>query len=160
MRNRAWGVIAALAVIACVGGAGVVVAGESEQGPGQTREAGELRTVEAHSVPAPRGAVETARVSSAARAKPKKKREPTLVYRETAPQTLAPGPVGFRVGFCPKRARAINGYYYLAGTATGFGLDNQGDSPVQGLREWAFYLDSSSGAAGVTFGLICLKNVK
>lgn len=155
MRKTAWGA-AAVASVAVIAGAGSVLAGESDQGPGQTAEPSEVRKVTAEQVSAPRAA----RATVVAARKAKKERKPELVYLETAPQTLAPGPTGFRIGNCPKRSSAINGYYYLAGTQAGFGLDNQGDSPIKGLRQWAFYLDSASGASGVTFGLVCLKNVK
>lgn len=157
MRKTAWGMVAALASIAVVAGAGSVLAGESDQGPGQTAEPGELRKVTAERVSAPRAARAVPTPIASRRAK---ERKPELVYLETQPQTLVPGPTGFRIGNCPKRSKAINGYYYLAGTQQGFGLDNQGDSPIKGLRQWAFYLDSTAGATGVTFGLICLKNVR
>lgn len=159
MKTRFWGVFAgvAAALVAVIAGAGGVLAGEESQGPGQTAAPGELRKVEAKRVAAPRaGASALGAVS-----KPPKPRKPQLVYLETAPQTLAPGPTGFRVGNCPRRAKAINGYYFVNGLQTGFGLDAQGDSPFKGLRQWAFYLDGgAAGAANVTFGLICLKNVK
>ena len=157
MRKTAWGAAAALASVAVVAGAGSVIAGESDPGPGQTAEPSELRKVTAERVSAPRMARAVA--PAALRADNDKPRQPKLIYKETAPQTLIPGPTGFRIGNCPKRSVAINGYYFLAGTQAAFGLDNQGDSPIQGLRQWAFYLDSTSGASGVTFGLICLKNV-
>jgi hypothetical protein len=159
MRKTAWGMVAALASVALVAGAGSVLAGESDEGPGQTAEPGEIRKVTAERVSAPRAARAVA-APIAERKAPPKQRKPELVYLETAPQTLVAGPTGFRIGNCPKRSNAINGYYYLAGTQSAFGLDNQGDSPIKGLRQWAFYLDSPAGVSGVTFGLVCLKNVK
>ena len=160
MKRRFFGAIAVIVgVFALVGGAGGVFAGEESQGPGQTAAPGELRKVEAEQVPIPRAG--SAAPSALARAAKAKQRKPQLVYLETAPQSLAPGPTGFRVGDCPPRAKAINGYYFVNGTQTGFGLDNQGDSPFKGLRQWAFYLDGgTTGATNVTFGLICLKNVR
>jgi hypothetical protein len=155
-------VVGAVAVLACAGvvvGAGSVLAGEGGTGPGQTPDPAEVRKVRAEAVSAPSAARAVATPLASRKAKAKK-RKPELVYLETQPQTLVAGPTGFRIGNCPKRSSAINGYYYLAGTQAGFGLDNQGDSPIKGLRQWAFYLDSPSGASGVTFGLVCLKNVK
>ena len=158
MRKKVVGAVAVLASIGVVAGAGSVLAGKDNSGPGQTPEAGEVRKVTAERVSARSAARAVASPVAARRAN--KPRKPELVYLETAPQTLVAGPTGFRIGNCPKRSSAINGYYYLAGTQAGFGLDNQGDSPIKGLRQWAFYLDSPSGASGVTFGLVCLKNVK
>jgi hypothetical protein len=148
----------ALASVAVVAGAGSVLAGEGSDGPGNSAAPGEIRDVTAERVSAPHAARAMAEPIAARRAT--KERKPELVYLETEPQTLVAGPTGFRIGNCPKRSNAINGYYYVDGTTTGFGLDNQGDSPLRGLRRWAFYLDSPSGATGVTFGLVCLKNVK
>ena len=156
MRKRAMGGVAALASVAVVAGAGSVLAGESDQGPGQDRDV-EVRTVTAERVGAPVAARAVA--TKAAAQKPRKKRKPELIYLETPPQTIAAGPTGFRVAKCPKRSSAINGYYYVGGTSGSVGLDNQGDHPVQGLRRWGFYLDSPAGVSGVTFGLICVKNV-
>ena len=158
MRRTAWGFGAALASVAVVAGAGSVLAGESDQGPGQVAEPSEVRRVTAERVAAPSAARAVA--APVASRKAPRERKPELVYLETAPQTLVAGPTGFRIGNCPKRSNAINGYYYLAGTQQGFGLATQGDSPIKGLRQWAFYLDSTSGATGVTFGLVCLKNVR
>ena len=158
MRKTAWGAVAALASAAAIAGAGSVIADESAEGPGQPRPI-EMRTVIAKPVPAPRAARAAGVPLTANKPNRPKERKPELVYLETQPQTLVPGPTGFRIGNCPKRAQAINGYYYSGATGRGFGLDNQGDSPVQGLRKWAFYLDSAAGASGVTFGLVCLKNV-
>jgi hypothetical protein len=158
MRKTAWGMAATLAIVAVVAGAGSVLAGESDAGPGQISEPSELQKVTAERVSAPHAA--RAMTAPIASRRATKQRKPELVFLETAPQTLAAGPTGFKIGNCPKRSNAINGYYYLGGTQAGFGLDNQGDSPVKGLRQWAFYLDSASGASGVTFGLICVKNVK
>ncbi len=149
--------VAVVAFVAIVTGAFAVLGGESKPGPGQTPEPAELHKVEASPVAAPHGHA----LPAGAPAKPAPPRKPTLVYLETAPQAIAPGPTGFRVGDCPKRSKAINGYYFVNGTQTGFGLDAQGDSPFKGLRQWAFYLDGgTTGAVNVTFGLICLKNVK
>ena len=158
MRKTGWGMVAALASVAVVAGAGSVLAGESNQGPRQVSEPSELRKVTAERV----SAASAARAMATPAAKrATRERKPELVYLETPPQTLVPGPTGFRVGKCPKRSSAINGYYYMAGTQAGFGLDNQGDSPIKGLRQWAFYLDGgTAGATNVTFGLICLKNVR
>jgi hypothetical protein len=159
MRKTAWGTVAVLASIAVVAGAGSVLAGESDEGgPGQTPEPTEVQKITAARVSAPHAA--RAMATSVAARRATKERKPELVYLETGPQTIAAGQQGFRIGNCPRRSNAINGYYYLQGTSTGFGLDNQGDSPIKGLRQWAFYLESPSGATGVTFGLICLKNIK
>jgi hypothetical protein len=150
---------AALVALGAATGAGVVAAGGPDPGPGQVAEPEELRKVRAHVVDAPPTVSAARAAGAAARARPRR-RKPALVYLETTPQTVASGPTGFRVGSCPKRGKAINGYYYMAGTQTSFGLDAQGDSPVRGLRQWAFYLNGGlDGAANVTFGLICLKNV-
>ncbi|HEX2127674.1 MAG TPA: hypothetical protein VHF58_00485 [Solirubrobacterales bacterium] len=157
MRKTAWRTAATLASVAVVAGAGSVLAGEGDQGPGQTAEPSEVRKVTAERVSAARAA---RAVPTVAARKAKRQRKPELVYLETEPQTLVPGPTGFRIGNCPRRSNAINGYYYMGGTQQGFGLDNQGDSPIKGLRQWAFYLDSASGASNVTFGLVCLKNVR
>lgn len=165
MRNKSWrligGAAAGIAAVAAITvGASGGFAGDTPPGPGQVPGSGEVRVVEAEIVETPQ--VSAAGVGGAASrpaaARPKK---PQLLYLETQPQTLAPGPVGFKVGSCPGKAKAINGYYFINGTETGFGLDAQGDSPIRGLRQWAFYLDGGdAGVSNVTFGLICLKNVK
>ena len=163
MRKRRWqliGVVAA-ALGALAFGAGWVLAGDDEPGPGQPIAGRDLVFLDADDVDAP--AVPLA--GAAAKPKPKpgpgpQPRVPKLVYLETDPRTLAPGPTGFRVGNCPKRSKAINGYYFINGTQSGFGLVNEGDSPIRGLKQWAFYLDGGEvGVANVTFGLICLQNV-
>jgi hypothetical protein len=150
----------ASAAVAAAAGTGVVLAGESDPGPGQTPEPGEVRNVRAERVAAPPTVASTGVARAAAQRKAPARR-PALAYLETEPQAIAPGPTGFRVGNCPKRSKAINGYYYVAGTQVGFGVDNQGDSPVRGLRQWAFYLEGPqpAGATNVVFGLVCLKNV-
>ena len=161
MRKRRWQLIGAVAAVLGVlaFGAGWVLAGDEQPGPGQSVAAGDLVFLRAEAVDSPVAALPGA----AAKPKPgpgSQERKPTLVYLETDPRTLAPGPTGFRVGNCPKRAKAINGYYFVNGTQSGFGLTNQGDSPIRGLKQWAFYLDGgTAGVANVTFGLICLKNV-
>jgi hypothetical protein len=158
MRLRLGLSLVAVIAMSAAAGAAVVLAGGGNDGPGQAREPAELSKVRAHIVGSPPVASAARAAGIAARAV-RRKRKPALVYLETEPQSIAAGPTGFRVGSCPKRAKAINGYYYMAGTQTSFGLDAQGDSPVRGLRQWAFYLDSVGGASNVTFGLICLKNV-
>lgn len=146
--------------VAAALGTNAVVAGNGSPGPGQIPEPSELRKVEAEVVPSP-SAGGVARATKSPKGVTVKPRRPQLVYLETAPRAVAPGATGVRIGDCPRRARAINGYYYLSGTQVGFGVDAQGDSPIRGLREWAFYLDGGdSGASNVTFGLVCLKNVK
>ena len=157
MRRKAWGAVTALACVAVAAGAGSVLAGESDEGPGQTPDPTEMRKVTAEVVSAP-GTVNAKVLGTAARRA--KTRKPQLVYLETAPQTLAAGPTGFRIGDCPRRSVAINGYYYINEVETAFGLDNQGDFPIRRLKQWGFYLDSPSGASNVTFGVVCLKNVE
>jgi hypothetical protein len=161
MRLRLGGIVAAIAATAAiVAGASAVLADEAQEGPGHVPAPGELTEVTAQPVDAPGGGQPQA-LARAAGKRPPKPKKPTLVYLETEPQVVNPGPTGFRVTACPPKAKAINGYYYVNGVQTGFGLTNQGDSPIRGLREWAFYLDGgAAGANGVTFGLICLKNVK
>jgi len=161
MRRTGLGALAGTAATIAVLGAGGVFAGEGSKGPGQPVKPGELKTLVAKRVEAPSAARLIAPAAKPNRKPGGKKRQPEIIYKETQqPQTLMPGPTGFRIGNCPKRSTAINGYYYVAGKHAGFGLENEGDSPIQGLRQWAFYLNSPAGASNVTFGLICLKNVK
>lgn len=166
MREKSWGLIggtaAAMAALAAITfGAAGGFAGDDLPGAGNVVGAGELETVKAEVVESPSTAAGVPGTAARPAAKPKKPKMPQLLYLETEPQTLGPGPVGFKVGSCPGKAKAINGYYFINGTETGFGLTAQGDSPIQGLRQWAFYLDGGvAGASNVTFGLVCLKNVK
>jgi hypothetical protein len=86
--------------------------------------------------------------------------QPRVFYLETIqPLTIQPGPGGEIIEKCPKKSRAINGYYYKKGLFTGFGLDDQGSSP-SGFRRWAFYWDNESPTPidGVTLGLVCDKD--
>ena len=97
-------------------GAGWVIAGNDDPGPGQPVASGELEFLRADAVDSPAAPL------PGTLAKPKpgpgpQQREPKLVYLETDPRALAPGPTGFRVGNCPKRSKAINGYYYINGDA-------------------------------------------
>jgi hypothetical protein len=140
-------------------GASGVLAGESSDGPGQVAGATSLRLdTERVAGPSSGSASAAGLDQTAGRQRANQVR---LTFRETDPLTLDPGRVGTTVGPCPVRSKVINGYYFVAGTFTGFGLDNQGDSP-RGLRRWAFYLENENPApvTNVTFGIICAKGVK
>ena len=158
MRVRLGLSVLALAILGAGTGAAIVIAGDSPAGPGQAPEPGAPRAVRAHPVPSPPALTKDGFARAAK--KPRPPRKPALRYFETGPQSLPPGPTGFRIGN-PKCGKAINGYYYLGGTVNGFGLDAQGDSPIRGLRQWAFYLNNTNPTpiSGVIFGLICLRNV-
>ncbi len=156
-----WLALAGAIASALAIGVGGVLAGDSLPGAGQVAEPAELALVRAAPVPSPRTASAGAPLTRPKPGGRPRARKPRLLYLETDPQTLGPGPTGFRVGNCPRRSKAINGYYFIDGTQAGFGLDAQGDSPIKGLKQWAFYLDGGEGgASNVTFGLICLQNVK
>jgi hypothetical protein len=153
------GVVATLA-IAAIGASGVL-AGDTDPGPGQDLGDVDVQVVHAHQVSGPASAAALGRVASPS-AKPKPtSTKPQLIYLETDPLTLPPGPTGQVVEVCPGSAKAINGYYFAKDVTTGFGLVNEGDSPA-GLRRWSFYLKNETTVpiANVTFGMICIKGVR
>jgi hypothetical protein len=151
------GVVFALA-IAAIGASGVL-AGDTDQGPGQDPGDVDVHAVQAHRVNGPASPSRLGRVASRP-PKPSTKK-PQLIYLETDPLTLPPGPTGQVVEVCPGSAKAINGYYFAKDVTTGFGLVDEGDSPA-GLRRWSFYLKNETTApiANVTFGMICIKGVR
>jgi hypothetical protein len=151
------GVALALAVAAI--GASGVFAGDTDEGPGQDLGDVDVQAVHAHRVSGPASASAVGRVAS----RPSKptSTKPQLIYLETDPLTLPPGPTGQVVEVCPGSAKAINGYYFAKDVTTGFGLVDEGDSPA-GLRRWSFYLNNETPApiSNVTFGMICIKGVR
>jgi hypothetical protein len=151
------GVVFALAI--AVMGASGVLAGDTDQGPGQDPGDVDVHAVQAHRVSGPASASGLGRVASRP-AKPSTKK-PQLIYLETDPLTLPVGPTGQVVEVCPGSAKAINGYYFAKDVTSGFGLVDEGDSPA-GLRRWSFYLKNETAApiSNVTFGMICIKGVK
>jgi hypothetical protein len=151
------GVALALAVAAI--GASGVLAGDTDQGPGQDPGDVDVQAVHAKRVSGPASASGLGRVASPP-AKPATNK-PHLIYLETDPLTLPPGPTGQVVEVCPGSSRAINGYYFAKDVTNGFGLVNEGDSPA-GLRRWSFYLKNETTApiSNVTFGMICIKGVR
>jgi hypothetical protein len=156
------GVALALAVAAI--GASGVLAGDTDQGPGQDPTDIDVQALHAHRVSGPASASELGKVAGRP-AKPNSKKlkpsKPQLIYLETDPLTLPPGPTGQVVEACPGSAKAINGYYFAQNVTNGFGLVNEGDSPA-GLRRWSFYLKNETTApiSNVTFGMICIKGVR
>ena len=159
MRGKLAATAGTLAIGAAALGAGGVLAGGVEDGPGQGSGPVEIRSVEAKPVAGPTGTTPGVAARTAAK---KKRKRPQVIYLETEPQTLpTAGKTGFVIGNCRRRAKALNGYYFIEGQFNGFGLENEGDSP-SGVRRWAFYLENETTApiSGVTFGLVCLKNVR
>ena len=150
------GVTLALAVAAI--GASGVLAGDTDEGPGQDPSDVDVQAIHAHRVSGP-AAAGLGRV--AARPAKPSSTKPQLIYLETDPLTLPPGPTGQVVEVCPGSAKAINRYYSATDVTTGFGLVNEGDSPA-GLRRWSFYLKNETAApiSNVTFGMICIKGVR
>jgi hypothetical protein len=152
-------------VAAGVLGAAGVLAVDGDAGPGQGSGPVEIRTLDAKRVDAAASGTASAvarRTASAKGRRGSRVKKPEVIYLETAPQTLPGGKTGFVVGDCPRKARAMTGYYFIQDQFNGFGLENEGDSPA-GRKRWAFYLDAEdlpNGVAGVTFGMVCLKNVK
>jgi hypothetical protein len=151
------GVVLALTVAAI--GASGVLAGDTDQGPGQDPSDVDVQALQAKRVTGPASASGLGRVASRP-AHPTSKK-PQLIYLETDPITLPPGPTGQVVEVCPGTARAINGYFFAKNVTTGFGLVDEGDSPA-GLRRWSFYLKNETTApiSNVTFGMICVKGVR
>jgi hypothetical protein len=149
----------ALALTVAAIGASGVFAGDTDQGPGQDPSDIDVQVVHAQRVSGPASASGLGRVASRP-SKPLAKK-PQLIYLETDPLTLPPGPTGQVVEVCPGTARAINGYYFAKGVTSGFGLVDEGDSPA-GLRRWSFYLKNETTApiSNVTFGMICIKGVR
>lgn len=158
------GATAGTAVVAAgvLGAAGVLAVG-GDGGPGQGSGPVEIRTLEAKRVDGPSTGTATAvaRSAGAKGRRPPRTPKPEVIYLETEPQTLPGGKTGFVVGDCPRKSRAMTGYYFIRDQFNGFGLENEGDSPA-GRKRWAFYLDAEGlpSVAGVTFGMVCLKNVK
>jgi hypothetical protein len=143
-------------------GAGGVLAGDSDQGPGQDPADVDARVVRAHPVAAGASAPLHARAAAGAdRQAPPKRTKPELIYLETDPLVIPPGRSGQVVAACPGASKAINGYYFTKGVGTGFGLANEGDSPA-GLRRWSFYLNNTTelDLGNVTFGMVCIKGVR
>ncbi|MFL5869971.1 MAG: hypothetical protein ACJ75R_02755 [Solirubrobacterales bacterium] len=149
---------AALAT-AALGVAGVL-AGDTDNGPGQDARGLNIQVADATRVDGPSGGA-AARIAARPSKHAQKATKPQLIYLETDPLTLPPGPTGQIVQVCPGSSKAINGYYFAKGVGTGFGLVNEGDSPA-GLRKWSFYLKNETTApiANVTFGMICIKGVR
>jgi hypothetical protein len=157
--GRKLGVTAAIGGVIVALGAGAVLAGEGDGGPGQGAGPLELRTVEAQRVAVPSTFDPAARAQAVGQRG--KRSKPQVIYLETEAQTLPAGKTGFVIGDCPGRAKALSGYYFVQGQFNGFGLENEGDSPA-GPRRWAFYLDAeapSGGVSGVVFGVVCIKGV-
>jgi len=137
-----------------------VLAGGTDQGPGQDPADLDVQVAHATRVDGPSGEA-FGRVAARPSKHAQKTSKPQLIYLETDPLTLPPGPTGQVVQVCPGSSKAINGYYFTKGVGTGFGLVNEGDSPA-GLRKWSFYLKNETTApiANVTFGMICIKGVR
>jgi hypothetical protein len=152
--------VALAATIAVAGlGATGVLAGDTDDGPGQDPADVDMRVTDAHRVAGPSSALAVGR---AAKPKPPPKaKKPQLIYLETDPLPVPPGRSGQVVEACPGSAKAINGYYFAKGVGTGFGIVSQGDSPA-GLRRWSFYLsnDTLAEVPNVTFGMVCIKGVR
>jgi hypothetical protein len=150
--------LAATLAVAGLGATGVL-AGDTDDGPGQDPADVEMRVVDAHRVA---GAGSAPAVGRAAKPKPPPKpKKPELIYLETDPLPIPPGRSGQVVEACPRSAKAINGYYFKKGVGTGFGIVSEGDSPA-GLRRWSFYLNNATGVEvpSVTFGMVCIKGVR
>ena len=77
-----------------------------------------------------------------------------VIYLETAPFTLQPNATQAARGPCPRRARAINGYFGEDGETAFPILDSIGNSP----RTW-FIAVHNGGMDPVTafLGTVCLK---
>jgi hypothetical protein len=159
------GALTALATAALAAFAATVIGGESAEGPGNAPAAGaeSLRAMPVSGPGYEKGGW-GGRIS----------------YFETDPvDDIPPGPGGRIVGRCPNGTVVINGYYFQEdeignGVFVGFGLDDQGSSPVgyanpdvrKPPRKWAFYWDNVAQAQGggptdidgVTFGLICERD--
>lgn len=84
-------------------------------------------------------------------------KDPKVFYFETRePMTVQPGAGGEMIEKCPKGSIATNGYWYVKGIYSGFGLSDEGSSPA-GFRRWAFYWDNETTEAieNVTLGMVC-----
>jgi hypothetical protein len=160
MRWRLMTAAAAAALATAAIGVTGVLAGDTDQGPGQDPADLDVQVAHATRVDGPSGGA-FGRIAARPSKHAQKASKPLLIYLETDPLTLPPGPTGQVVQVCPGSSKAINGYYFTKGVGTGFGLVNEGDSPA-GLRKWSFYLKNETTApiANVTFGMICIKGVR
>jgi hypothetical protein len=152
--------VAVTLAFAAIGASGVL-AGDTDEGPGQDPADVEMNVADATRVSGPQssGSIRAARPS---KHKPQPKpAKPRLIYLETDPLTIPPGRSGQVVEACPGSSKAINGYYFVKGIGAGFGLANEGDSPA-GLRRWSFYLNNTTtiDIGNVTFGMVCIKGVR
>ncbi len=153
--------VAATLAIAAMGASGVL-AGDTDQGPGQDPADIGMNVADATRVSGPQGPSGIAGAARPSNHKPQPKpAKPQLIYLETDPLTIPPGRSGQVVEACPGSSRAINGYYFAKGIGAGFGLANEGDSPA-GLRRWSFYLNNTTTVdiGNVTFGMVCIKGVR
>ena len=78
-----------------------------------------------------------------------------VIYLETAPFTLQPNATQAARGPCPRRARAINGYFGEDGETAVPVFDSVGNSP----RIWLIAVHNTDTAAPVSafLGTVCLK---
>jgi hypothetical protein len=150
-RHRLFPALALSALVGTAFGAGAVIGGVGKEGPGNVPAKG-AEQIRVEPVP-------VQQVGSKRGSAPGK-----IVYYETSDPLppIPPGPGGYVFRKCPQGSSAVNGYYYRRGIFEGFGLDDQGSSPV-GYRKWAFYWDNvaqDSGGKpmaleGVTVGIVC-----
>ncbi len=139
--------IGAVTVVALGTLAATVLGGQNQsQVPGNPPPKGFEQVVDAHRVIGPPDG------------RPSMAKDPQVFYFENRdePLTVAPGPGGKIVEKCPKGSIATNGYWYIKGTFTGFGLTDQGSSPA-GFRRWAFYWqnDSPTEIRNLILGMVC-----
>lgn len=152
-RSKAGIAIAAVAVavpVASVLGRGV----GQPAGPGQSAKVGAVETSRVHRVAAPSFAGAKAPVAKAGSSTLK------LAYFETRRQNVKPGRSGLVVGPVPRHCHVLNGYYFVPNHHNTTGVLSMGDSPVTGLRKWAFYRDNpsmSQAVKNVKYGVICAR---
>ena len=138
--------LAGMAILAALGGIAVLATTGFGDGSGRGPDATPLN-VTAHRVSGPGGGMAKGVATSAVH-------RTKLIYKETPPRPLGIEGHAIRVGKCPRRSTAINGYYL----ADEFGVSSEGTAPTPYLRKWDLNLFNGSGAQRqVIFGIVCLK---
>jgi hypothetical protein len=139
-------VLAALVVAVAVGASVGVVLGSGSTD--SIKASADFPAIQMHRVSAPGGSVaraDTRRHTHRAQ----------VIYLESNPFTLAGGATDGGTGTCPRRSRAINGYY---------GENNETVFPIynsvgNSLRKWTIgvHNQASQPDASVFVGTVCLK---